>query len=118
MLVAGIGLGVEAAGEDDPRHLVLEQELDVLALGDPAGRERAEHRGIATLGERAADDVGEGGEDRVLELRQHQTNEPAALAPELRRPFIAEHVEGDEHRLPRRLGDPALPFRTRLTVPG
>ena len=57
------------------------------------------------LGERAADDVGEGREDRVLQLGQHEPDQPGPLAAQLRRSLVAEHVEGGQHRLAGRLGD-------------
>lgn len=36
MLVGRVGLGEEAAGEDDSGHLLLEQQFDVVGLGDAA----------------------------------------------------------------------------------
>ena len=87
------------AGEHDPRHLLLDQQVDVLRLGDPA-RVRVHSTGVKpVLGERATDDVGEGREDRVLQLGQDEPDEPGPLAAQLRRPLVAEHVERGEHRL-------------------
>ena len=103
--VRGVLLGVQAAGEDDARHLLVEEQVDVGRLGEAADGARAQHRGEALLGEGAADDVGDGREDRVLQFRQHEADEPGPLAAQLRRTFVAEHVEGREHRLAGRLGD-------------
>ena len=44
MAVRRIGLGVQAAGEDDARHLLLEQQVDVVGLGDAADRLGAQDR--------------------------------------------------------------------------
>ena len=57
------------------------------------------------------DDLGEGREDRVLELRQDEADEAGALAAELRRPLVAEDVERGQDRLARRLGDAGLPVQ-------
>ena len=73
------GLVILAAGEDDPGHLLLEQHLDVLGLGHAGRRPRAEDRREPALRERSAHDLGKGREDRVLELRQHEADEPRAL---------------------------------------
>ena len=85
MVVRRVGLGVQAAGEDDARDLLLEQQLDVVGLGDAARGLGAQHRREALLGERAADDLGEGREDRVLQLGQDQPDQPGALAAQLGR---------------------------------
>ena len=85
-----------------------EEQVDVLGLADGSGGQGAEDRRVAALGQRAPDDVGEGGEDRILELGQHQPDEPAAVAAQLGRPFVAEDVERDEDRLAGRIGDPGL----------
>ena len=108
VLVRRVLLGVQAAGEHDARHLLLEQQVDVVGLGDAAGGLGAQHRREALLGERPADDLGERREDRVLELGQHEPDEPGPFAAQLGRALVAEHVERGEHRLARRLGDAGL----------
>src|SRR6202034_746687 len=56
----------------------------------------------------AADDLGQGREDRVLQLGQHQSDEPGPLAPELRGPLVSEHVKGSQHRLSGAVGHAGL----------
>ena len=77
MLVWRVGLRVLAAGEDHPRDLALEQHLDVLGLRH-AARAGAEHGVEAPLCQRAGNHFGEGWEDRVLQLRDDQTDHPRA----------------------------------------
>ena len=101
-------LGVQAAGEHDPRDLLLEQQLDVLRLRHAARGLGAQDRREPALRERDAHDLGQRREDRVLELRQHEADEARALAPELGRPLVAHDVERGEHRLTRGVGDPGL----------
>ena len=108
VVVGGVGLRVEAAGEHDARDLLLEQQVDVVRLGDAAGRLGAQDGREALLGECAADDLGEGREDRVLELRQDEPDEPGALAAQLGRPLVAEDVERGQDRLAGRFGDAGL----------
>ena len=103
--VRGVLLGVQAAGEHDARHLLVEQQVDVRRLGEAADGARAQHRGEAVLGEGPADDVGDGREDRVLQLGQDETDEARPFAAQLRRSLVAEHVERREHRLAGRFGD-------------
>ena len=91
-------LGVLAAGEHDPRHLLLQEEVDVVRLRDAARRHGAQHRRVAVLGEGAPDDLAEGGEDRVLQLGQEEPDEPRPFAAQFARPLVAEHVERGEHR--------------------
>ena len=105
VVMAGVLLGVEPAGEDDSRDLLLEEQVDVVGLRDPAGRLGAEDRREALLGEGATDDLGERRKDRVLELREDQPDEPGALAAQLGRSFVAEDVEGRQDGLAGRLGD-------------
>ena len=50
VLVVGILLGVEPAGEDDARDLLLEQQLDVVRLADAARGLRAQHRACSPAG--------------------------------------------------------------------
>ena len=47
----------------------------------------------AALGQRAADDLGERREDRVLQLRQDEADQAGALTAQLGRAFVPEHVE-------------------------
>ena len=99
MVVRRVRLGVEPAGEDDSRHLVLEQQLEVVGLGGAADGARAEHRREALLRERPGDHLGERGEDRVLQLRQDKPDEPCALSAQLRRALVAEDVQRGQHGL-------------------
>ena len=108
VLVVGRGLRVQAAGEDDARDLVLEQHVHVVRLGDAGRGARAQHRGEAALGERVGDHLGEGREDRVLQLGQHEPDEAGSLAAKLGRTLVAEHVEGGEDELLGRLRDAGL----------
>ena len=103
--VRSVLLGVQAAGEHDAGHLLVEEQVDVGRLGEPADGARAQHRGEALLGEGAADDVGDGREDRVLQLGQDEPDEAGPFAAQLSRSLVAEHVERREHRLAGRLGD-------------
>jgi len=77
VLVVLRGLCIEAAGEDDAGDLVLEEHVDVGGLGDPGGRARAEDGREAALREGVRDDLREGGEDRVLQLRQDEADKAA-----------------------------------------
>ena len=56
---------------------------------------------VAVLRESAADRLGERREDRVLQFGQNEADEPGALAAQLGRALVAEHVEGGEHGLAR-----------------
>ena len=42
--VGRVGLGVQAAGEDDAGHLLVEEQVDVRRLGEPADGAGAQHR--------------------------------------------------------------------------
>ena len=106
--VRRVGLGVQAAGEHDARHLLLEEQVDVVRLGHAADGLRAQDRREALLGEGAADHLGEGREDRVLELRQDEADEARALAAQLGRSLVAQDVERGQDRLAGRLGDAGL----------
>ena len=108
MAVRRVLLRVQAAGEHDPRDLLLEQQLDVLRLGHAARGLGAQDRREPALREGDAHDLGERREDRVLELRQHEADEARALAPELGRPLVAHDVERGEHRLTRGVRDAGL----------
>ena len=101
--VGSVLLGVQAAGEHDAGDLLVEEQVDVGRLGESADGARAQHRREPVLGEGAADDVGERRKDRVLQLGEHEPDEPGALAAELGRPLVAEDVERRQHRLTRRL---------------
>ena len=68
----GGGVGVQPGDEDDPGHPAFEQHLRVLVLVDAAGRLRAQHRRVALPGQRRLDDLREGREDRVLQLRHDE----------------------------------------------
>ena len=108
VVVGCVLLGIEPAGEHDARDLLLQEQVDVVGLRDPAGRLRAEHRREALLGEGAADHLGERREDRVLQLRQDESDKTGPLAAQLRRSFVAEDVEGGEDCLAGCLGDAGL----------
>ena len=99
VVVARGFLRVEAACEHHAGNLLLEEQVDVVRLRDPAGGLRAQDRREALLGKCTADDLREGREDRVLELRQDEPDEPGALAAQLRRPLVAKHVERGQDRL-------------------
>ena len=73
--VRRVGLGVEPAGEHHARDLLLEQQVDVVRLRHAADGLGAQDRREALLGEGARDDLGEGREDRVLELGQDEADE-------------------------------------------
>lgn len=79
MLVRLVRLREETAGEDHSGDLLLEQEVHVVRLRDAALGLGAEDRGESLLREGAADDLGESREDRVLELRQYEADQPGPL---------------------------------------
>ena len=62
----------------------------------------------ALLRERAAHHLGEGREDRVLQLRQDEADEARPLAAELGRALVAQDVERGQDGLARGLGDAGL----------
>ena len=84
--------------------MLVEQHVDVVGLGEAARGAGAQHRGEATLGQRAADDLGQRGEDGVLQLGQHEADKPGTLPAQLAGPLVAEHVERGEHRFPGAVG--------------
>lgn len=108
VVVRGVGLREQASGEDDSGHLLLEQEVDVVRLGDAALGLGAQDRRQPLLRERAADHLRERGEDGVLQFRQHEADQARALAPQLGGPLVSEHIERGEDGLPCRLGDTGL----------
>ena len=57
------------------------------------------------LRKRAADDLGQRREYRVLQFREHQADQPGPLAAQLRGPLVAEHVEGGQHGFAGRVRD-------------
>ena len=83
VIVVHVGLRVRAAREDHARDLLVQEQLDVVGLRDAAGGLDAEHRGVAVLGEPAADRLGERGEDRVLQLGHDEADEPGPFAAQL-----------------------------------
>ena len=105
VVVRRVGHRVEPAGEDDAGHPVLQEQVDVLRLGHPAGRPGAQQRGQPVLGQRVTDDVGQRGEDGVLQLGQHQADQPGPLPPQLGRALVAEHVQRGQHGGPGGVGD-------------
>jgi hypothetical protein len=108
VVVRRVLLRVLATDEDHAGDLLLQEQLDVVRLGDAAGALRAEHRGVAVLGEPAADELAEGGEDRVLQLGQEQADQAGALAPQLARSLVSEHVERRQHGLTSRVAHAGL----------
>ncbi len=117
--VRRVALGIQSAGEHDARHLVLQQQLDVVGFGHAAGRLGAQQRRVALLRQGAPDHLGERREDGVLQLRQDQADESRSLATQLGRSLVAEDIESGQDRLARRLRDPGLvvehPADGRLT---
>ena len=61
--------------EDDARDAAVEEQLDVLVLGDAAGGLRAQHRRVPVLGQQGLHHLGERREDRVLQLGDDQADE-------------------------------------------
>ena len=116
MRVWRVGLRVEAAGEDHARHLLLEQQVDIVRLGHAPDRLRAQHRREPLLREGAADHLGEGREDRVLELWQDEPDKTGTFAAELGGPLVAQDIERGQDRLTVDSDTPAFSLRTRLTV--
>ena len=108
VVVGRVFLGVQPSDEDDPRHLLLEEQVHVVRLGDSAGGLRAKDRCETALRQSPPDHFRERGEDRVLQLRQDETDEPGPLAPQLRGAFVAQYIQGCEDGLARRLGDSGL----------
>ena len=108
VLVLGVGLRIESAGEQHAGDVLVEQHVDVVALAHPIGRPRAKHRGESALGEVARRHLGERREDRVLQLRQDQTDQPRSVAAQLGRPVVAEDIQRGEHRRAGRVGDAGL----------
>ena len=108
MVVGRIGLRVQSAGKDHAGDLLLEEQVDIVRLGHAAGRLGAQHRRVALLREGAADDIGKRREDRVLEFRQDEPDQPGAFAPKLRRSLVAQDVEGRQDPLAGSLRDTGL----------
>ncbi len=108
MVVRRVGLGIEPSGEHDARDLLLEEQVDVVGFGDSAGCLGAQHGRESLLRERTAHDLGERRKDGVLELREDEAHEAGALAAELRRPLVAQDVEGREDPLARCIRDAGL----------
>ena len=76
-------LGEVAAGEHHSRDMLVEQHADVVGFRQAAGRPgAAQHGGKASLRKRAADDLGQGREDRVLQFGQHQADQPDGFTDE------------------------------------
>ena len=107
-LVVGLGVGVPARHEDDPGDAVVEQGLDVLVLGDAAGRLGAEHGREPPAGQHVLDDLRERRKDRVLQLGHDQPDQAGTAATQLARALVAEDVERGEDRLPGPVADARL----------
>ena len=116
------GVGVQTGDEDDPGDLPVEQHVDVLVLGHPARGLGAQHRGVAVVGQRGLDHLGEGREDRIVQLRHDQPDQPGRVLPQPHRPLVTEHVQRRHDRPPRLGGDagPVVedPRDRRLAHPG
>ena len=80
VVVRGGDLGAVTAREHHPRCVLVEQHVDVVGLGETALGAGAEHRGEAALGQRPADDLGQRGENGVLQFGQHEADKPGTLA--------------------------------------
>ncbi len=93
----GRGVGVQAGDEDDAGDPAVDQHLGQLVLGGPAGRLRGQHRRVPLPGQGLADDLGERREDRVVQFRSYQTDEPRTALAQLHGPLVAEYVEGGQH---------------------
>lgn len=78
----GVGLREESAGEDDPGGLLPKRQLHVIVLGNAASGLRAEGRSESLGDEWAADDLGECWEYGALQLGKCQAGEPGPLASE------------------------------------
>ena len=105
--VLGVGEGVRTAGEDHPGHLVVQQHLDVVTFGHAADRAGAQGGSETALRQRRGHHLGQRREDRVLQLGQHQADQPAAFAAQLGGTLVAQHVQGREHGRAGRLGHAA-----------
>ncbi len=68
VFVVGVGLRVQSPGEDHARHVLVQQHVHIVGLGDTLFGSGAEHRREAPLRERAGDHFGEGGKNGVAEL--------------------------------------------------
>ncbi len=88
-LRVGLGDRVDARDEDDPRGALLEQHLDVLVLVQPARGLGAQHRGVAVLGQRGLDGLGEQREHRVGQLGHHEAHQAGGLAAQPGRSLVA-----------------------------
>ena len=121
VVVRRVGFRVLSAREDHPRHLPLEQHLDVLGLRH-AARAGAEDRVEPALRKRAGDDLGERREDRVLQLGDDQADHPRPAHPKMRGPLVADHVERSQHGGTGRVGNAGLAVQDatdrRLADPG
>lgn len=105
----GGGVRVQPGDEDDAGHPAVHQHLGQLVLRGAAGCLGREDGRIALAGQRLPDDLGEGREDRVLQLRGDQPDQPGAALPQPHRALVAQHIEGGEHGLAGGGGDTGLP---------
>ena len=102
----GAGVGVLAGDVDDPGDPAAEEHLDVVVLVDAALGLRAQHRGEAAVRERDLDGLGEGGEDRVGQLGDDETDERDRRRAQPGRAVVAQDVDRGEDGLTGALGDP------------
>ncbi len=93
------GVGVQPGDEDDAADAAIDEQLGELVFRRAAGQLGAEHRRVAVLGQRLLDGLRERGEDRVVQLRRDQTDQPVAALPQPGRAFVAHQVERGHHRL-------------------
>lgn len=89
----------------------VDQHLGEFVLGGAARSLGREHRRVALPCQRLADDLGQGREYRVLQLRGYQPDEPFAALAQTYGPFVAEHVERGQYGLAGGGGDARLPVQ-------
>ena len=101
-----VPLCVIAADEDHPRHVLLQEQIDILRFRNPTSRLSAQDRCEPLLGQRTPNHLGEGREDRVLQFWEHEAHQPGPLATELARSLVPQDVECRQHCLFGALGNP------------
>ena len=106
MFVRRLCLSVEPPCEHNARHLLLQQQLDIVRFGHTAHGPGTENGSEALLGKSTSNDLGEGRKDRILEFGQHQTHQSRLFPPQLGRALVAEDVKRGEDGFLGRLGYP------------
>jgi hypothetical protein len=100
---------VQSGDVDDAGDAAVDEHLGQLVLGRPARGLGGQHRRVALPRQRLADDLRQGREDRVLQLRGDQADQALAALAQPHRTFVAEDVEGGQHGLAGGGGDARLP---------